>query len=365
MVKASLIWLNYNSLGFMDIALKSIESVLNLDFNDYEVVIVDNASSDGSFERIRKFVEGKKPSSVRVRFVRSDVNRGYAGGMNLGWEARDPETKYVAFLNNDLIVESSSLKDLVNYMESDEKLAAASGLIYFSDRKSIYTAGCYGTDHWNFSGICGNMLEHECPGINKFHYVTYADGAYMVVKTEIIKKVCPAGKPFIDETFLYLDDYLLGLILWNRGYRVAYIPSKSGYHYVHSTIKSTINYKSTIDYYYGIRANTALIMLLSTRFSWIKSVYLLRRDIGYKILRLFKGEYDKAYKGYQDGIRLAQILRDKIGFRLDLHKAPYVKINYLDFILFDLMMLNRIIKTKTHVTHEMLTNPQLFNKNSI
>ena len=68
MVKASLIWLNYNRLSLMDIALKSIESVLNLDFDDYEVVIVDNASSDGSFERIRKFVEEKKPGGVRVRF---------------------------------------------------------------------------------------------------------------------------------------------------------------------------------------------------------------------------------------------------------------------------------------------------------
>ena len=68
----------------MDIALKSIESVLSLDFDGYEVVIVDNASSDGSFERIRRFVEEKKSSSVRVKFVRSDTNRGYAGGMNLG-----------------------------------------------------------------------------------------------------------------------------------------------------------------------------------------------------------------------------------------------------------------------------------------
>jgi len=105
MVRTSLIWLNYNSSSFIDIALRSIESALSLDFDDYEVVIVDNASGDGSFERIRKFVEKKRPSSVRVKFVRSDANRGYAGGMNLGWEARDPETKYVAFLNNDLILE--------------------------------------------------------------------------------------------------------------------------------------------------------------------------------------------------------------------------------------------------------------------
>jgi glycosyltransferase involved in cell wall biosynthesis len=80
-------------LGFIDIALRSIESALRLDFDDYEVIVVDNASGDGSFERIRRFVEEKKSSSVRVRFVRSDVNRGYAGGMNLGWEARDPLAK--------------------------------------------------------------------------------------------------------------------------------------------------------------------------------------------------------------------------------------------------------------------------------
>jgi len=79
MVRASLIWLNYNSSSFIDIALRSIESALSLDFDDYEVIVVDNASGDGSFEVIRKLVEGRKPSSVRVKFVRSDANGGYAG----------------------------------------------------------------------------------------------------------------------------------------------------------------------------------------------------------------------------------------------------------------------------------------------
>ena len=69
------------------------------------MIVVDNAFSDGNFDVIRKFIEERKPSSVRVKFVRSDTNRGYAGGMNLGWEARDPGTKYVALLNNDLILE--------------------------------------------------------------------------------------------------------------------------------------------------------------------------------------------------------------------------------------------------------------------
>ncbi|GAB6946701.1 hypothetical protein JCM16161A_08310 [Vulcanisaeta sp. JCM 16161] len=108
-VKASVIWLNYNSMNFIDIALRSLESFLNLDFGDYELIVVDNASTDGSFERIRKFVEEHKPSSVKVKIIRNDRNLGYAGGMNIGWDARDPDSKYVAFANNDLIPTPQSL----------------------------------------------------------------------------------------------------------------------------------------------------------------------------------------------------------------------------------------------------------------
>jgi glycosyltransferase involved in cell wall biosynthesis len=85
MVRASLIWLNYNSSRFIDIVLKSINSVLNLDFDSYEVIIVDNASSDGSFEEIKKYVNEHK-QNIKVKFVRSNTNRGYAGGINLGWK---------------------------------------------------------------------------------------------------------------------------------------------------------------------------------------------------------------------------------------------------------------------------------------
>jgi len=348
MVRASLIWLNYNSSGFIDIALRSIESALRLDFDDYEVVIVDNASKDGSFERIRKFVEERKPGNVRVKFVRSDANRGYAGGMNLGWEAKDSEAKYVAFLNNDLILQPNSLRELVDYMEGDEKLVAANGLIYHGNSERIYTAGGYGTDLWIFGDICRGIFEYECPGVNKSHYVTFASGAYMITNSEIVRKVSPEGKPFIDETFLYLDDVLLGLILWNKGYRVAYVPVTSGYHYGSLSTRHVVNY-------YSRRARTALIRLLNTRFSWIKEIYLIRLSIGYKLLDLLS-KNGKAYKAYQDGIYLAQILRNKLGFILNLYKAPYVRVSYLNFTLLDFMMIDRILHRTLTVTHEMLIN---------
>ncbi len=119
-----MIWLNYNSMGFIDIALRSLESFLNLDFGDYELIVVDNASTDGSFERIKRFVEERRPSNVRVKVIRNDRNLGYAGGMNIGWDARDPDSKYVAFANNDLITTPESLTKLIEHMEGDEKVGA-------------------------------------------------------------------------------------------------------------------------------------------------------------------------------------------------------------------------------------------------
>jgi len=46
----SIIWVNYNSMIIMDIVLRSLRSVLELEYPDYEVIVVDSASSDGSFE---------------------------------------------------------------------------------------------------------------------------------------------------------------------------------------------------------------------------------------------------------------------------------------------------------------------------
>ncbi len=56
--------MNYNSMGFRDVMLQSLDSFMSLVFDDYELIIVDNASNDGSFELIRRHVEEAKPSSL-------------------------------------------------------------------------------------------------------------------------------------------------------------------------------------------------------------------------------------------------------------------------------------------------------------
>nr|WP_243665827.1 glycosyltransferase family 2 protein [Vulcanisaeta sp. JCM 16159] len=226
-------------MGFIDIVLRSLESFLNLDFDDYELIVVDNASTDGSFERIRRFVEEHRPSGVRVKVIRNERNLGYAGGMNVGWEARDPDSKYVAFANNDLIPTQESLTKLIEHMEGDEKVGAVSGLIYYGDGKTIYAAGWAVDDMLTSISVCGGHGLSDCLTADKMHFVTYADGSYMVIRVNAIRAAGFDGKPFIDETFLYADDALLGIRLWNFGYSSYYVPIKAGIHYASLTTKGT------------------------------------------------------------------------------------------------------------------------------
>jgi GT2 family glycosyltransferase len=125
-------------------------------------------------------------------------------------------------------------------MEGDETLAATSGLIYSRDGKRINSAGGFISENYVVGGICYDVYEHECPGIDKVHYVTYADGAYALVKMGTISKACSKGRPFINETFLYLDDYMLGLMLWNKGYKVAYVPVRAGIHFEGLSTKNLV-----------------------------------------------------------------------------------------------------------------------------
>jgi hypothetical protein len=91
-----------------------------------DVVLVDNASSDGVADE----VERRWPD---VRVVRSDVNRGFAGGTNLGIGDLD-DVDYVALVNNDVDVSPEWLTPLVDALEADASLGAACPKILFTSR---------------------------------------------------------------------------------------------------------------------------------------------------------------------------------------------------------------------------------------
>ena len=116
----SLIIVNFNGIRFLPGLLRSL---MQLDYPRYEIIFVDNASSDASVD----YVAEHFPS---VRIVKSSKNLGFAGGNNLGMQAANGDL--IGLINNDTEVDSKSLRELVAALVRDPKVwATGSKLVFF------------------------------------------------------------------------------------------------------------------------------------------------------------------------------------------------------------------------------------------
>lgn len=105
--------LNYNGKSHLEYCLPSI---LSTDYSNFEVVVVDNDSSDGSIEYI-------KENFPSVELIQLDENRGWAGGNNVGvMHAREHDAEYVVLANNDIRVHPDWISGAVEAAESDEEV---------------------------------------------------------------------------------------------------------------------------------------------------------------------------------------------------------------------------------------------------
>ncbi|NPA98087.1 MAG: glycosyltransferase, partial [Crenarchaeota archaeon] len=114
----TIIWLNYNSEKIINVIKESLRSIANLDYPKYEVVVIDNNSTDNSDKVIYNFLQNENLKNFR--FIKTNKNLGFCGGNNLGFKIRDPQSRYVALINSDMIVETDSLKKIIKFMEANK-----------------------------------------------------------------------------------------------------------------------------------------------------------------------------------------------------------------------------------------------------
>ncbi len=121
----SIIIVNYNGKRYIDKLFESLERLVHDGFS-YEVIFVDNNSSDDSVEYLRG-----RSYKLDLNIVCSDENRGFAGGNNYGVARADG--RYVVFLNNDTQVNSRWLKELYSFIENNDCGMVNSKLLFFYD----------------------------------------------------------------------------------------------------------------------------------------------------------------------------------------------------------------------------------------
>lgn len=217
-----IILLNYN--GYKD-TIDCIESLSNIIYKNYKIVVVDNNSTNNSQEEITKYIEDKD----RVIFIKSEKNLGFSGGNNLGIEyALKQEADYICLLNNDTVVEPNFLNPLVDTMENDKKIGITAGKIMYYDNKDIvWSAGGFIDDKKAIGNNFGiDKLEDTLE--NKSREVTFLTGCLQLIRRDVIEKI----GLYDHEYFLYMEDVDFCKRTLNSGYKLVYVPESKIYHKV-------------------------------------------------------------------------------------------------------------------------------------
>ena len=225
---------------------KCLDSVFNCDYSNFEVIFVDNASTDGSVE----FVRSNFHEYSNLRIIRNNRNLGFAEGNNVG--AKVAKGEYIVFLNVDTKVDPNWLKELVTVMESDKSIGAAQSKLLLFDGRTIDSAG----DFINFYGF-GWMRGHgeiDRGQFNKIDEIFSARGAAMIVRKKVLEEVGYFDADF----FMTCEDVDLSWRIRLRGYKVMFVPRSVVYHFG-SGIRRDFQ-ETTQSYYYNVR-NTFMMLI--------------------------------------------------------------------------------------------------------
>ena len=128
----SIIIVNYNGKRFLKDCFSSLLDCTY--FPNFEIIFVDNASSDESINLAKSFAE-----KGNITIIENAENLGFGPANNVGFEKAIGE--YVVFLNNDTIVEPEWLDVLISAIEKDETVGLASPIVLNLDGRTIQSAG--------------------------------------------------------------------------------------------------------------------------------------------------------------------------------------------------------------------------------
>lgn len=187
-----------------------LRSVFALSYGNFEVIVVDNASRDGSIEDARR-------DFGRAHFIINKENVGFAAGMNLGIRyALSKGASYVWLLNNDTVTEKGSLSGLVTVAEKEEN-ALLSPLIFDTTGKTWFSGG--EIDYFRMRAThveASRLRDDDAP-----YETGYLSGCALFLSKPVIGKV----GLFDEGYFLYYEDADYSVRAAESGYRLLVVPT--------------------------------------------------------------------------------------------------------------------------------------------
>ncbi len=150
MIKVTIVIPNYNGIEYLKECLFSLKSQT---FKDFEIIVVDNCSTDGSPEYIKEHYP-------EIRLLKLDKNYGFSVAVNKG--IKESRTPYIILLNNDTVVHKNYTNELYNHINSSKKIfSVSSKMISYQNRGIMDDAGdLYSIIGWAFQRGIGQPVEN-------------------------------------------------------------------------------------------------------------------------------------------------------------------------------------------------------------
>lgn len=258
----SIIIPNYNGGDLLYNCINSIYE--NISIKDFEIIVVDNGSTDNSINRV-------KSNFQNVEIISSNSNLGYSGGCNLG--ATHASGKYLLFLNNDTEHSNEWIEKLVYFLDSNSKIAAVQPKILNIHNKKLfdYAGGAGGfIDKFCFPFVQGRIfhtLEEDHNQYNNPSRIFWASGAAFMIRSNIFKTLEGFDKVY----FAYMEEIDLCWRAQAMGYKIYSVPDSFVYHYGKQTIK-----ENTIKSHY-LNHRNSWILFFKNSFTFNYGILIIQR----------------------------------------------------------------------------------------
>jgi GT2 family glycosyltransferase len=284
--RVSITILNWNGLEH---TIDCLESLRKITYPNYEVIVVDNASSGNDVAVLKKAFAGY------VHIIRNDRNYGFAEGCNTGmrYALSTSNPDYLLLLNNDVVVAPDFLDELVKVAEGDPGIGIVGPKIYYYDFRGrddiIWSAGgkIEWWRRWAFRNI--GTDDEDLPEYQQAASVDWVSGAALMLKSSIIGELSLLDPGYFSGN----EDVEYCLKAWKHGFKTVYVPHARIWHKVGmarrgmevSKKKQEARLWSLYPYYRFLRRNFStpvylyhLLLLPSILFRWGISYLMKHRD---------------------------------------------------------------------------------------
>jgi GT2 family glycosyltransferase len=256
--KVAIIILNWN--GWKD-TVECLESLYQMDYRRFEIILVDNGSKDDSVQRIKSYAAGKlgieskflkynqtnkplklinppvkllSPFSGELILIQNKENLGFARGVNVAMQlALRQQADYVLLLNNDIVVARNFISEMVKETQRDPRIGIAGPTIYCYDRPTTVDFAGENLSLWRVKGKEFLIKTRKSREVDKI------EGSCMLIRREVLDKVGLLYPKY----WAYWEETDLCFRAKKAGYRVTYIPQAEIWHKVAQSIGGENNLK--------------------------------------------------------------------------------------------------------------------------